>query len=116
MEADKFIIIQRLYNSQSVEVSILNTEKALLYKYNLLPLSQMSIPEVNKEILTLQEWAFSENMILRNDADKIIQIRAKELKQIIASKYSRFSTEIKDGYKSLERYFEEITKFYNLPH
>ena len=40
-------------------------------------------------------------------------IRAKELKYIIASRYAGITNEVYNGYKALERYFEEITKFYS---
>ena len=53
--------------------------------------------------------------VLRSDADEIIQIRTKELKYIVSSRYTMYSNEVYDGYKALERYFEEITKFYR-PH
>ena len=53
------------------------------------------------------------NNVLRKDADAILQIRSKELKYIIASRYSTVTNEIYNGYKALEKYFEEITKFYS---
>ena len=58
------------------------------------------------------EWSFSENKELRHDADKIIVIRAKELKNITASAYANIPNEMYNGYKAIEKYFEEITKFY----
>ena len=114
--ADNYIVIKRLYKSQTIKTNLLNVEKEILKNYNFAPLSQLSIQEVNKEILMLQEWSFSANKDLANIADKIIQIRAKELRYILSSNYSLYSSEINDGYRVLERYFEEITKFYNLPH
>ena len=39
-------------------------------------------------------------------------IRAKELKNITASAYANIPNEIYNGYKALDKYFEEITKFY----
>ena len=114
--ADYYIVIKRLYKSQTVRANLVSNECSLLEKYHLHRLSSLSIQEVNKEILMLQEWAFSSSDVLRHDSDLIIQIRAKELRYILSSNYSRYSSEINDGYKALERYFEEITKFYNLPH
>jgi hypothetical protein len=48
---------------------------------------------------------------LKNDADEIIQIRAKELKFLAASRYVNITSEIYAGHKALERYFEEISKY-----
>ena len=42
----------------------------------------------------------------------LLQIRSKELKYIVASRYATITNEIYNGYKALERYFEEISKFY----
>jgi hypothetical protein len=114
--ADNYIIIKRLYKTQSLKSFILASEKQLLSKYMFMPLSQMSIQDVNKEILVLQQWSASENHILKQDADNLIQVRAKELRYILSSKYAMYSSEINNGFRALERYFEEITKFYNLPH
>ena len=48
---------------------------------------------------------------LKADSDEIIQIRAKELKFLVASRYVSLTSEIYCGYKALERYFEEISKY-----
>ena len=114
--ADNFIVIKRLYKTQSIKSHILNSEMDLLRKYGFKPLSQLTITEVNKEIGTLQEWSFSDNLQLKNDSDMLIQIRAKELRTILSSKYAMYTSEMNNGYRTLERYVEEITKFYNLPH
>lgn len=114
--ADNYIIIKRLYKTQSLKCCLLITETALLEKYNFPSLAKLSIKEVNREILLLQEWAFSENSVLKNDADNLMQIRSKELRHILSSGYALYSNEINNGYRALEKYFEEITKFYNLPH
>jgi hypothetical protein len=42
-----------------------------------------------------------------------LQIRCKELKFLVASRYASITDEIYNGYKALERYFEEISKFYS---
>lgn len=113
--ADNYIIIKRLYKSQTLKSCILNSEINLLKKYNLKELSQLTIKEVNREILMLQEYSFSDDINLKTDFDNIIQIRAKELRYILSSKHAMYSMEINNGFRALERYFEEITKFYNLP-
>ena len=40
-----------------------------------------------------------------------MSIRSKELKFLAASRYVSISSEIYNGYKALERYFEEISKY-----
>ncbi|MFA7658217.1 MAG: hypothetical protein WCY19_02155 [Candidatus Gastranaerophilaceae bacterium] len=110
--ADNYVIIKRIYKFQVVQSRITHRELGILKKYDFNPLEFSTIKQVNEELSYLKKWAFSANGVLSQDADEIIQIRAKELKFIIASKYSILSDEIYDGYKALERYFEEITKFY----
>ena len=61
---------------------------------------------------TKKKWSFANNLDLRKDADMIIVIRAKELKNITASAYSNVPSEMYNGYKAIDKYFEEITKFY----
>lgn len=110
--ADNYVIIKRIYKFQAVNSRISNQELALLKKYDFNALEFSTIKQINEELAYLKKWAISSNELLVQDADEIIQIRAKELKYIVASKYSALSDEIYDGYKALERYFEEITKFY----
>lgn len=110
--ADNYVIIKRIYKFQVVNSKISNQEIALLKKYDFNTLECSTIKQINEELAYLKKWAYSPNEILRQDADEIIQIRTKELKYIVASKYSVLSGEVYDGYKALERYFEEITKFY----
>lgn len=110
--ADNYVIIKRVYKFQVVHSHINNQEIALLKKYDFNTLEFSTIKQINEELVFLKKWAYSSNDQLRQDADDIIQIRAKELKFIVASKYSALNDEVYDGYKALERYFEEITKFY----
>lgn len=110
--ADNYIIIKRIYRFQVIQSRVSNQELALLKKYDFNPLEYSTIKQINEELAYLKKWSLSSNDLLSVDANEIIQIRAKELKYIVASKYSALSSEVYDGYKALERYFEEITKFY----
>jgi hypothetical protein len=109
--ADNYIIIKRIYKFQAVQSRITHQELNLLKKYDFSPLECSTIKQVNEELAYLKKWSIASNDILAKDADDIIQIRAKELKYIVASKYTSLSNEVYDGYKALERYFEEISKF-----
>lgn len=109
--ADNYVIIKRIYKFQAIQSRITNQELALLKKYDFNPLESSTIKQINEELAYLKKWSVSSNDLLAQDADEIIQIRTKELKFIVASKYAS-SNEVFDGFKALERYFEEITKFY----
>lgn len=109
--ADNYVIIKRIYKFQAVQSRISSQELSLLKKYDFNPLECSTIKQINEELSYLKKWAVASNELLAKDADDIIQIRARELKFVVASKYST-SNEVFDGFKALERYFEEITKFY----
>ena len=111
--ADNYVIIKRVYRFQAVQSRITNAEIQLLKKYDFNTLEFSTIKQINDELSYLKKWSTSTNELLRKDADAILQIRSKELKYIVASRYSSITNEIYNGYKAVERYFEEISKFYS---
>ena len=111
--ADNYVIIKRIYRFQAVQSRITNAEQQLLKKYDFNTLEFTTIKQMNEELAYLKKWSTSGNELLRADADNLLQIRCKELKYIVASRYSTVTNEIYNGYKALEKYFEEISKFYS---
>ena len=111
--ADNYVIIKRIYRFQAVQSRISNAERQLLQKYDFNTLEFSTIKQVNEELAYLKKWSTSTNELLRKDADSLLQIRCKELKFLVASRYASITDEIYNGYKALERYFEEISKFYS---
>ncbi len=111
--ADNYVIIKRVYRFQAVQSRITNSELQLLKKYDFNTLEFSTIKQINDELSYLKKWSVSNNELLRKDADQLLQIRCKELKYIVASRYSTVTNELYNGYKALERYFEEISKFYS---
>lgn len=111
--ADNYVIIKRVYRFQAVQSMISSSERQLLQKYDFNTLEFSTIKQINEELAYLKKWSTSSNELLRKDADALLQIRSKELKYIVASRYASISNEIYNGYKALERYFEEISKFYS---
>ena len=110
--ADNYVIIKRVYRFQAVQARITNQELQLLKKYDFNTLEFSTIKQVNEELSYLKKWSTAGNEQLRKDADTLLQIRCKELKYIVASRYSTVTNEIYNGYKALDKYFEEISKFY----
>lgn len=109
--ADNYMVIKKIYGAPVVQPRINNKEKSLLAKYDFNPLEFSTIKQINEELSFLKRWALSLEPALTADADEIIQIRAKELKYLVASRYVNITSEIYSGYKALERYFEEISKY-----
>lgn len=111
--ADNYIVIKRIYKFQAVQSRISQTEKDLLSKYDFNTLEYTTAKQMNEELSLLQEWSSSRNSEQKADADRILEIRAKELKFIDANCYATISNEIYKGYVALLHYFEEISKFKN---
>ena len=111
--ADNYIVIKRIYKFQAVQSRISQTEKDLLAKYDFNTLEFTTAKQMNEELLLLQDWSSSRDKDKKEVADKIMEIRAKELKFIDASCYATISNEIYKGYIALAHYFEEISKFKN---
>ena len=64
-----------------------------------------------EELRLLQQWSASEDANIRDMSDNILLIRVKELKFLEASRYASISNEIYNGYKALDQYLKEISKF-----
>lgn len=111
--ADNYVIIKRVYRFQAVQSRISNAEIQLLKKYDFNTLEFSTIKQINEELSYLKKWSTSTNELLRKDSDQLLQIRCKELKFLVASRYASITNEIYNGYKALEKYFEEISKFYS---
>ena len=109
--ADNYMVIKKIYGTPVVQPRINNKDRALLAKYDFNPLECSTIKQINEELAFLKRWSMSLEKNLRNDANEIIQIRAKELKFLVASRYVNLTSEVYAGYKALERYFEEISKY-----
>lgn len=109
--ADNYTIIKRVFKFQAVSSRISNTEKALLAKYDFNILEYTTVKQMYEELALLQKWSASQDVKLKNDADSILEIRAKELKYIDSNRYANISNEIYKGYIALEHYFEEISKY-----
>ncbi len=109
--ADNYTIIKRVFKFQAVSSRITNTERALLAKYDFNILEYTTVKQMYEELALLQKWSASQDVKLKNDADSILEIRAKELKYIDSNRYANISNEIYKGYIALEHYFEEISKY-----
>lgn len=111
LAADNYMVIKKIYGTPVVKSRIINKEKALLGKYDFNQLEYTTIKQINEELDLLKKWSLSLDENLKNDADKIIEIRLKELKYLAACRYTLITNEIYNGYMALEKYFEDISKY-----
>lgn len=111
--ANNYVLIKKIYKFPAVKSAITEQDKALLKKYSFNLLAETNIETTNKELELIRKMSASEKEELRLDSAELIKIRTKELKCIIASKYPKYSNEINNGYMAIEKYFEEISKYYS---
>ncbi len=109
--ADNYLIIKKVFKFQACMSRISNVEKALLEKYDFNTLEFTTMKQMYDELALLQKWSESDDETLKADSDNILLIRVKELKFLEASRYASISNEIYNGYKALEQYLREISKF-----
>ena len=109
--ADNYMVIQKIFGIPTVKPRLSNAEKILLSKYDFNELEYSTIKQINEELSFLKKWSLSLDNDLKADSDKLIEIRAKELKFLVATRYASITNEIYSGYKAVERYLEEISKW-----
>ncbi len=110
--ADNFMIIKKVFGHPVVQSKITEEEKILLDKYDFNLLESSTSKQIEDELVFLKRWSYSRNRELQEAADKIIQIRAKELKYMIATRYVTANKNY-NGHKVLDKYFEEISKYFS---
>lgn len=111
--ADSYVVIKKFFKFQAVASRISNSEKSLLAKYDFNTLEYTTIKQMHEELELLQKWAVSNDENLKKDSNVILEIRVKELKNIIATSYASISNELYKGYIALENYLIEISKYKN---
>ena len=109
--ADNYMVIKKIYGTPVVKSRISNKERALLGKYDFNQLEYTTIKQINEELSLLKKWSMSLDKTLKEDSDRIIDIRLKELKYLAACRYTLITNEIYNGYMALEKYFEDISKY-----
>lgn len=111
LAADNYMVIKKVYGTPVIKSRITYKELALLGKYDFNQLEYSTINQINEELELLKRWSLSLDSDLKNDADKIIEIRLKELKYLAACRYMIVTNELYNGYLALEKYFEDISKY-----
>ena len=109
--ADNYLIVKKVFKFQVCQSRITNVEKSLLEKYDFNTLEFTTMKQMYNELALLQQWSLSDDIQLKTDSENILMIRVKELKFLEANRYANISNEIYNGYKALEQYLREISKF-----
>jgi len=109
--ADSYMFIKKMYGSFMVHSQITEEEKHLLEKLDFAPLEYSTANQIKDEIAFLKKWSSSQDDDMVKYADAILNIRIKELKNILSNRYVFVSNEIYTGFQTLEQYLEKISKY-----
>ena len=109
--ADNYLIVKKIFKFQACMSRISNVERALLEKYDFNTLEFTTMKQMYNELSLLQKWSSSEDKEARDAADEIFLIRVKELKYLESSSYVTISNEIYNGFKALQQYLKEISRY-----
>ncbi|MBR6301427.1 hypothetical protein IKR55_01685 [bacterium] len=109
--ADNYLIIKKIFKFQACMSRISKVEKALLEKYDFNTLEFTTMKQMFNELTLLQKWSSSDDKEAQEAADSIFLIRVKELKYLESSSYASISNEIYNGFKALQQYLKEISRY-----
>jgi hypothetical protein len=109
--ADSYVFVRQIFGTPVVHSSLSEEEKQLLLRFDFYPLEYTTSNQMEQELSFLKKWSNEKDLKLREAADQIVHIRAKELKHIIATNYVSVKRDLYDGYRILDRYFQEISKY-----
>lgn len=105
------MFIKKMYGSFMGYSQITKEDRSLLAKYDFAPLEYSTGNQIEEELKFLRKWSVSQDIEMSKVSDYILEIRIKELKNIISNRYVFISNEIYTGFKVLEQYLENISKY-----
>jgi len=111
--ADNFMIIKKIFGQPVVQPKLNDEEKELLARFDFNLLEYTTSKQIEEELVFLKRWSYSRSSELQESADNIIKIRTKELKYLIATKFVNITNPVYNGYKVIEKYFEDISKYFD---
>ena len=109
--ADSYVLVRRVFGTPVVHGALTDDERKLLIRFDFYPLEYTTSNQMEQELEFLKKWSTERDPDLRIAADRAMQIRLKELKHLIATNYVSVKRDLYDGYKVLDRYFQEISKY-----
>jgi len=109
--ADSYMIIKKIFGTPVVQAHVSQEERDYLARYDLNPLEYTTARQMIDELSFLKKSNYSGSRELIEASEKIINIRAKELKKLVATNFVSISNPIYTGYKVLEKYFQDISKY-----
>lgn len=110
-QADSYVLVRRVFGTPVVHSPLTEEEAELLKRFDFCPLEYTTASQMEQELCFLKRWSSGRDKDLKETSDELIQLRAKELKHMIATNYIDVKKNLYDGYKILDRYFQEISRY-----
>ena len=109
--ANSYVFVKQIFGTPVVHSYLTKEENQLLARFDFCPLEYTTSKQMEEELQFLKKWSSQRDKDLCKLSDRVIQVRAKELKHLIATNYVGVKKDLYDGYKLLDKYFQEITKY-----
>ena len=109
--ADNYMFIKQMYGSLTIHSYLTQEEKNLLAKFDFAPLEYSTSNQIKEELKFLKKWSASDDENMAKTADRILEIRVKELKNITSNRYVFVTNEIYSGFNTLEQYLRDISRY-----
>lgn len=109
--ADSYVLVRQVFGTPVVHSPLTPEEKKELVRFDFYPLEYTTSNQMEQELNFLKKWSSEKDKDLREAADRVMQIRVKELKHVIATNYITVKRDLYDGYRILDRYLQEISKY-----
>lgn len=107
--ANNFVTLKRIFSYTVIQPKVTNVEYNVLKDNNMKPLEETSDEVLYKELIKIIDYTNSGDAVKNQIADKLFEIRTKELKYIYANVPAALLCEMKNGYKILDKYLEFIS-------
>lgn len=109
--ADSYVIVRQVFGTPVVHSALSEEDRMALTRFDFYPLEYTTAKQMQQEIDFLKKWSKGSNFDLKRASDNVVNIRSKELKHLIATNFVSVKRGLYDGYKVLDRYFQEISKY-----
>lgn len=106
--ASNYATLKRIFSYTVIQPKVTNVEYNILKENNMKPLEDTTDKVLYEEIAKIIEYTTSNDFKKVELADKIFEIRTKELKYILSCVPSVSLNEMKNGFKLLDKYLEFI--------
>lgn len=109
--ADSYVLVRRVFGSPVVHSKLSAEESQLLQRFDFCPLEYTTASQMEQELCFLKRWSSGVDKDLKEASDELVRIRSKELRHMIATNYIEVKKNLYDGYRILDRYFQEISRY-----